>query len=375
MREDILSFMNDNGLREEHAKVGNFYSTQEHDSIRIDSGRRLWTWNSKEIGGYGVFNWMEKIESQGFNPTMEKLLGKSPDTAEIYEPQNIIKKGSDRKYFNGSAPAKFYDRQYKAVTNYLTDKRCISADIVTELMKQGKIYQDTRYNAVFANLDENGEVGFWCLRGTHLEKKFTRNMPGSNNPYYGFAVDAKIECDILYVFEATIDLLSHCTIANLKYGEGSWHNQHRIALCGVNDTALKHYLSKHKNIHTIKFCLDNDDTGKNATQTLMAKYYELGYKTQSINYIAPGKDINEILCNYINKTKQKISTPPRKAEENQTAEKTTSKEKTPEEKAQAAAPAQSNYVYDRSYMGVYLWTERKLKKTLTRMLFIKILNI
>lgn len=328
-------------------KVGNFYSTQEHDSIRIDSGRRLWTWNSKEIGGYGVFDWMEKIESQGFNPTMEKLLGN------VYESANIIEystahqaTGNIGTYFDKNNIPQRHSGKYSNVFAYLTKTRSISAEVVSELMKSNRIYQDTRKNAVFANLDENGEVGFWCLRGTNTEKKYTRNMPGSNNPYYGFAVDAKTECDTLYVFESPIDLLSHCTIADLKYGKGSWHNLNRISLCGVNDTALKHYLSKHKNIRTIKFYLDNDETGCTATRKLMSKYYQQGYTTQSISYKnCSGKDIDEMLCNHIHKEKISVKTQP---EDEQLTYETPEEEKPP-----IPTRMHNSYNYDTSYVRSY----------------------
>ncbi|MDE7390743.1 MAG: DUF3991 and toprim domain-containing protein [Lachnospiraceae bacterium] len=223
---------------------------------------------------------------------------------------------TQQEYFDEKQIPQKTETKYSNAFAYLTRSRCISGSIVSELMKTHRIYQDTRNNVVFVNPNEKGEVGFWCLRGTNTEKKFTRNMSGSNNPYYGFALDAHCECDTLYVFEAPIDLLSHCTIADIKYGEGSWHNQHRIALCGVNDTALRYYLTSHKSITTIKFCLDNDDAGTTAADNLMTKYYELGYKIQLINYNnAPEKDINEMLCNYVNKNREKCTAQNSKAKD------------------------------------------------------------
>ena len=149
------------------------------------------------------------------------------------------------------------------------------------------------------------------MRGTNTEKKYTRIAPGTNNEYYGFVLDTNPESDTLYVFEAPIDLMSHCTIADIKSKEqGSWKAQNRIALLGVNDHALKCYLSKHSNIKTLKFCLDNDEAGRTATQKYMKEYYEKGYRTESITYKSPGKDINEILCNYYEKRKPKAKAPP-----------------------------------------------------------------
>lgn len=334
-------------------KVGNCYSTKEHDSIRIRPDRKFWYWNSQKIGGKGLIEWLRKIENMDFKEIMSKMVGTIYPSAEIaeYSTENSINHGNTSYFDEKNIPQKT-NGKYSNAFVYLTKTRCISAGVVSELMKSHRIYQDIKNNVVFVNPNEKGEVGFWCLRGTNTEKKFTRNMSGSNNPYYGFALDAQCECDTLYVFEAPIDLLSHCTIADIKYGTGSWHNQHRIALCGVNDTAMRYYLSSHKNINTIKFCLDNDEAGRTATQKLMAKYYELGYRTQSISYKCPGKDINEMLCNYVNKTKQKsdIQTEPT---EKQPAKTIQPEEKRAEEKSPLPASLHNSANYARDYMGLY----------------------
>lgn len=295
-------------------KAGSCYSTLEHDSIRIKSDRKLWYWNSRKAGGANVIDWLSQIEHMEYPDIMAKMLGTTYEPAEISVAPATAHRET-KPYYDGNVPAKSEDASSKKVINYLVNVRNISMDIVEELVAEGKIYQDTKNNAVFANFNEQGSIGFWCLRGTVADKKFTRNMPGSNNPYYGFMIDSKSESDTLYVFEAPIDLLSHCTIADLKFGSGIWRNQSRIALCGVNDRALECYLPRHKNVRTIKFCLDNDDAGRTAAHKLMAKYYELGYKTQSITYKCPGKDINEMLCHYVSKTKEKDRTSFATAEE------------------------------------------------------------
>lgn len=358
---DIINFLSSEyGLS--FKREGTYFrcTDEGYSSLVIKPDRKEWYWNShNRLHGKGVLDWLEYVEGLSFVDSMKKVIG-NPDS---YTTENIIEENTKHKktennteYFDENKIPKKADGKYRNVFAYLTKTRHISVSVVTELMKSHRIYQDTRKNAVFTNLDDNGEVGFWCLRGTNTEKKFTRNMSGSNNPYYGFAVDAITECDTLYVFEAPIDLLSHCTISDLKYGKGSWQNQSRIALCGVNDKALECYLPHHKNVRTIKFCLDNDETGRTATQKLMAKYYELGYKTQSITYKCPGKDINEILCNYVTKTKEK-SNMTAQAAEKQPTEKKIPLEKAPEEKstAKSSIPAQthSSYNYDKSYAGLY----------------------
>ena len=45
----------------------------------------------------------------------------------------------------------------------------------------------------------------------------------------------------------------------------------------------------------IKFCLDNDAPGRKATETLMRKYYELGYEVEDKPPPKGCKDYNEWL--------------------------------------------------------------------------------
>ena len=288
-------------------RQGSYYRCKSEDmsSLIIKNDRKKWFWNSQNQHGNGVIDWLVSIEKIEFTQAVGEVLGSSFESGAIETAaQSTNKRINSDTYFNGTAPKKHYDRQYKAATDYLHDVRGISYNVINNMMSQGKIYQDTRYNVVFANFDENKNIGYWCLRGTHQEKKFTMNMPGSNNPYYGFEVDSNCSSDNIFVFEAPIDLLSHCTIAEIKYGTDSWKKDNRLALCGVNDSALESYLLRHKNIKTIKFCLDNDSAGKNATNKLCEKYYNMGYKTQRIIYQPnAGKDLNEILCTHLKKQK------------------------------------------------------------------------
>lgn len=284
-------------------RQGSYYrcKSEEMSSLIIGKDGKKWFWNSHSVNGSGAIDWLIKVENMDFKAAVGEILGNSYSSAVIEERQAKKNGGA----FTGNyddIPKRYYDRSYKAAKDYLHCVRGISLNVIDQLMSADKIYQDTHYNVVFANLNDKGKVGYWCLRGTHKEKKFTRNMAGSNNPFYGFEVDSKTPSDTLYVFEAPIDLLSHCTISEIKFGKDSWQNENRLALCGVNDAALESYLARHGQgyIKNIKFCLDNDGAGKTATAKLLKKYYELGYKTSSIVYKPnSGKDLNEALCNYL----------------------------------------------------------------------------
>ena len=54
----------------------------------------------------------------------------------------------------------------------------------------------------------------------------------------------------------------------------------KLALGMVSDAPLVTFLQEHPQITGIKFCRDNDEAGRKATEQLMQKYYELGYEVE-----------------------------------------------------------------------------------------------
>ena len=294
-------------------RQGTYYrcNADNMSSLVISRDKQHWFWNSQGYKGKGVIDWLMTVERMEFTKAVQEVLGNSY-TPTVISDSNTSKISGKPIDFS-KTPQKHYDSRYPQAAAYLEQTRGLSRHIINELMNRGKIYQDTRYNVVFANYDNQGKIAYWSLRGTHTDSTFKMNMPGSNNPYYGFEVDSKEPCENLYVFEAPIDLLSHCTIADIKYGKDSWKKDNRLALGGVNDAALESYLVRHPNIRNIKFCLDNDKAGISATEQLMKKYYDMGFHTQRIYYgNGKGKDLNEILCNYLKAEKRMQDTPVKK---------------------------------------------------------------
>ena len=108
---------------------------------------------------------------------------------------------------------------------------------------------------------------------------------------------------MLCVFESSIVLLSYATMA--QAGGLSWRSQHLLSLAGVykpqKETqehrlplALTQYLKDHAEIKTICLCLDNDMTGRSATEAIRQQLAER-YKVASA-FPRQGKDYNDWLC-------------------------------------------------------------------------------
>ena len=75
---------------------------------------------------------------------------------------------------------------------------------------------------------------------------------------------------------------------------------------------LETFLKEHPQISSIRFCLDNDKAGREATEKLMEKYYELGYEVADSPPPKGCKDYNEWLvkarkekqCNLYSKNRE-----------------------------------------------------------------------
>lgn len=104
---------------------------------------------------------------------------------------------------------------------------------------------------------------------------------------YGFNLSHEHSKKVI-VFEAAIDLMSYVDITKD-------YESNMIALGMLADAPLATFLEEHPQITTIRFCLDNDEPGKKATEKLLIKYYELGFEVE--NFLPPTgyKDINEWL--------------------------------------------------------------------------------
>ena len=280
-------------------KVGREYHETEHDSFVINADRKGFHWNSLDLHGSGAIAFLMQYERLTYPEALEEVLG-----AEIVAAPPSpapVKRTNTGEYEKVVLPPKA--DQYRNAFAYLVKSRGLSKALIQELMKQHRIYQEKSHNnVVFVNYNNEGKPTFWTERGTNTHIKFHQNVHHSdpNNPLefenYGFWLDGN-QTDSVYVFEAPIDLLSHASIAVLHSGKPyAWKAHNRIALCGKHDTALEQYLKHHPEIRMINFCLDADEWGRKATESLSKKYSEKGYSCA---------DKSDKLClNYGNKTVQ-----------------------------------------------------------------------
>lgn len=274
-------------------RVGNYHTLKEMDSLRIYNRKSWFRWSREhEYGERGgsqidflkVFVGMETKEAvfwlldfAGYKTEAEKQPALKHQVREI----ETVKK----KEFILPVPAS--DNRY--LYSYLNHERAISNSTIDSFVKAGLIYESRNYhNIVFKGNDKDGNTRFASMRGVfdHNGKSFKCDVVG-NDKRYGFNVFREGSNEVV-VFEAAIDAMSYMDIFQD-------YEKSLLALGMLSDAPLATFLLEHPQIQSIKFCLDNDKPGRQATESLMQKYYELGYDVEDLPPPKDCKDYNQWL--------------------------------------------------------------------------------
>lgn len=270
----------------EFKKAGRYYQCKQHNSLIVYPDRKGFVWNSQNISGGDTIDFLRKVEGKSFPEAVETIIGET--AAVTYKPAPTYKSQAGQLVLPEKA-----DGKYSRVFAYLSQTRKISPDVITDFIKADKLYQDKRGNCVFVGFDEQGTAKFGSIRGTLTEKKYRGDCKNSDKRYAFHQMGT--DSTRLYIFEAPIDLMSHCTLTDLAYGKGAYKRQTRLALCGSSDTALEAFLKRHEEVKILHFRLDNDEAGQAAVAKYTAKYQALGYEVHFV--FSKGKDVNEDLIN------------------------------------------------------------------------------
>lgn len=136
------------------------------------------------------------------------------------------------------------DKNINNIKKYLNIKRCISKNIINDLIMTKLIYSDDKNNCVFINKDKT----FSLSKGIG-KKKFFRC---SGNPDF---IEYGSNSDTVYLFESPIDAISYMDLNN---------NNYDIFLSTNGDmmiNKIKTFVKKN-NIKKIYTCFDNDEKGE-----------------------------------------------------------------------------------------------------------------
>ncbi|GHU51880.1 hypothetical protein AGMMS49975_06580 [Clostridia bacterium] len=305
---DILDFLSEH-CGYSFKQKGRDFSCEHHDSLVIKEDKKRWFWNSKQVGGANALDYLMKIEGANFTEAATVVAKFNNETPQIKSGKSVQKSASKvAETAHGTLVLPEHtNAKYSRLFAYLCQTRGIDKGIVADLIKQDKLYQDKKGNAVFVGFDENNEAKFACVRGTSTDKRFRGDCAGSDKRY-AFTLNGT-NSEKLYVFESPIDALSHATLANIKSGDkDAWKEHSRLTLDGTSAVALEHYLSKNPQVKELVFCLDNDEAGRTALANFKEMYGD-NYKLTRMSFPETCKDVNDFLL------KKKEVTVPNRATE------------------------------------------------------------
>ena len=273
-------------------RIGRYYTLKEMDSIRIYDRSHWFRWSRRydkgENGGSQI-DFLRVFAGMDIKEAVFWLLdfaGYGRREIPEYQIRQYREKEQEvKKEFALPERAKTNDYLYR----YLQNDRALSKEVIDYFVEQCLIYESEPYhNIVFLGNDAGGETRFASMRGVFDRngKVFKCDVAG-NDKRYGFNV-TNAGSEELIVFEAAIDLMSYVEI----YGD---YETNKLALGMLHDAPLETFLQEHPNITQIRFCLDNDAPGREATENLREKYYGLGYDVEDAPPPKGYKDYNEWL--------------------------------------------------------------------------------
>lgn len=174
----------------------------------------------------------------------------------------------------------------RRVFAYLIKSRLLDQKIVAHFAHAKLIYEDRDYhNAVFVGYDRDGVARHAHKRGTYtVGDAFKGNVEGGDPRFIFHHTGTS---DMVYVFEAPIDMLSFISLY-----QKDWQQHSYVALCGVAEHALLQHLADYPQIQKIGLCLDHDEAGINARKRITGILSERGYRNV-FSLFSVYKDWNE----------------------------------------------------------------------------------
>lgn len=253
MQVDLLEYAKSLGMEfETRGRNNTFY--QKGHSLNITRSKNMYYRFSTGKGG-NVINFAMEQNGWTFQQAVRSLCG-----------EEIQKSVPKQTYISAKQIPEHKEKMILPKANsdarrafaYLVKTRHIDSQIVTQLMREHKIYENDKHSCVFVGYDKSGQAGYASVRSTYTMGNSYRGDVKNSDKRHCFTLNGK--SDSVYVFEAPIDAMSHATLT--KVSGWDWQEDWRIALGGVSDLGLQQFLSLHPEIKNIHFATDNDEQGK-----------------------------------------------------------------------------------------------------------------
>ena len=260
-------------------KQGNRYRCMEHNSLLI-TNCNAYFWNSKQDHGNSI-DFLVKHLNMDFKTAVQELTNTNLEHKKTLDQLPHTNQG-----FTAPEPAESFARAFA----YLNKSRCISNNIITQLIKNKQIIQTKQHNNIaFLIADEKNTIVGAELQGTLTYKKF-KGIAANSKYGYGFNIQIK-EPKKAFFFESAVDLLSFYQLCKNNILNVPLNSSILVSMAGLKVNTLCNTLTAFK-IHSEPYiCVDNDTAGANFRKSL--RHQGIAFKNTEIpnNF----KDWNEYL--------------------------------------------------------------------------------
>ena len=287
----ILAVAKDMGFTP--VKEVDYYSLKGHDSVYIYPDTNSYCQSSVHQGGSPiafVMNFGGCNLEDAIKKLKEQYVVNHLDSLPKEDPKPVQPQPDKMEFVLPEKVAGKYSHAFA----YLTKTRGLDAAIVTQCIKNGLIYEDTKHNVVFVSKDETGKPAFATRHTSLTGSSFKRDVAGSRQDIGWMAGSPAAEK--LYICEAPIDALS---IMSLRKQQGlPTERASYLATCGTGKSAaLFTRLKEYPKINEVVLANDSDTAGKEANRKILERLRK-EYPKVTVKLLKPqkGKDINECLC-------------------------------------------------------------------------------
>ncbi len=286
---DLLTYLRSNDPGELVRVSGDTYCLRSHDSLRISNG--LWCWHSRGIGGKSALDYLIKVRGYPFPKAVRTILRLPEADMPITPPPPLKPKHLLMPELNDTTDAAVSYLKSRGIHSVILD-HCLEHRLILETKNH--------HNVLFIGYDAQGIPRQASLRG--IVGSYKGEVTGSDK-HFGFHLSPRSASADLHVFESAIDLLSYATLELFEARD--WQRDHLLSLSGVYATqrrdavpiGLERFLKEHPEIQTVHLHLDNDETGRRATDAITTG---LSGKCNIIDELPTwGKDVNDQLCHRI----------------------------------------------------------------------------
>jgi len=266
---DYLQTHEPGNVRKTKGSNGEYYYVP-HDSLKMSNGK--WFRHSTQYGGHSALDFLMKVRGIGFVDAVESLTKgyfiPPPQDKSVDKATPTHNEEKKYKFY----PPKPNGNNDRAIA-YLRS-RGIERDVINDCIMSGIVYESRYYNpespyhnaavCVFVGKDEHGKMAFAAMRG--IDTDFKKDKAGSNKAFNFFIPARTQESGNVAVFESPIDSLASASIHRI--GQTGWDG-HRLSLGGTSSDSVVGFLERNPHISAIRFCLDNDKTGQDATNRII----------------------------------------------------------------------------------------------------------